>query len=360
MGLSSRHPETLTGDGARARHTSQCKSSESVENMGALLTNPPPLSLSLSHRRLCCFLGCFIAVLALPHYLTLLLQLYLTSNQPRGTSHRQTKCRLSQSLCRAALPPVRPSHICRVSVSAYRIAPFLDILTKSALIPPRCGTSFLNIHQQDPLPHFYPRMQNDDQFSWHGPLSIARCLSHCRPPIIENSPAFPPQLSPRFTHEITRHVRVGSHWDPAGREGGDRRSWRERNMCLPKEDISFGDVYRLLPTTDADGRSAAAAANTRILPEANSAQLRLDSGSCVHPNEKVGHLSSLYFTCLLRCIACTLQISHPSSFPSFFLSFFPSFSPRPFLILTWPSVRPSVRRFPTAQTRPSLGRLSAS
>ena len=45
-------------------------------------------------------------------------------------------------------------------------------------------------------------------------------------------------------------------------------------MCLQKEDISFGDVYRLLPASDGrtDGRRGA---STRILPEANSAQARL-------------------------------------------------------------------------------------
>ena len=42
-------------------------------------------------------------------------------------------------------------------------------------------------------------------------------------------------------------------------------------MCLQKEDISFGDVYRLLPASD--GRTDGA--STRILPEANSAQARL-------------------------------------------------------------------------------------
>ena len=44
-------------------------------------------------------------------------------------------------------------------------------------------------------------------------------------------------------------------------------------MCLQKEDISFGDVYRLLPASD--GRTDADGASTRILPEANSAQARL-------------------------------------------------------------------------------------
>ena len=96
--------------------------------------------------------------------------------------------------------------------------------------------------------------------------------SCCRPPpIIEISPALSlsaNRLCLRFTHEITRHDRVGIR-PAAGQAVGVGR--RERNMCLQKEDISFGDVYRLLPASD--GRTDGA--STRILPEANSAQARL-------------------------------------------------------------------------------------
>ena len=84
------------------------------------------------------------------------------------------------------------------------------------------------------------------------PSLAARVLS----PIIEISPALPlsaNRLCLRFTHEITRHDRVGIR-PAAGQAVGVGR--RERNMCLQKEDISFGDVYRLLPASDGrtDGR----------------------------------------------------------------------------------------------------------
>ena len=182
--------------------------------------------------------------------------------------------------------------------------------------------------------------------------------SCCRPPpIIEISPALSlsaNRLCLRFTHEITRHDRVGIR-PAAGQAVGVGR--RERNMCLQKEDISFGDVYRLLPASV--GRTDGRRQHTNI------ARGQLGSGSAparaCNQKEKVGSLSlppslqpsthpgSSHYSHLPRCIACTLQIAHP---------FLP---PRPFLIFTWLlSVRPSVRvrpgRLPPAQTRLTLGR----
>ena len=119
-------------------------------------------------------------------------------------------------------------------------------------------------------------------------------------------------------------------------------------MCLQKEDISFGDVYRLLPASD--GRTDGRRQHTNI------ARGQLGSGSAraraCNQKEKVGSLSltpslqpsthpgSSLYSHLPRCIACTLQIAHP---------FLP---PRLFLIFTWLlSVRPSVR------VRPPVGYL---
>ena len=124
-------------------------------------------------------------------------------------------------------------------------------------------------------------------------------------------------------------------------------------MCLQKEDISFGDVYRLLPASDGRTRTRTAPAH-EYCPRPT--RLRLGSGSAraraCNQKEKVGSLSltpllqpsthpgSSLYSHLPRCIACTLQIAHP---------FLP---PRLFLIFTWLlSVRPSVR------VRPPVGYL---
>ena len=182
--------------------------------------------------------------------------------------------------------------------------------------------------------------------------------SCCRPPpIIEIPPALPlsaDRLCLRFTHEITRHDRVGIR-PAAGQAVGVGR--RERNMCLQKEDISFGDVYRLLPASD--GRTRTAPAH-EYCPRPT--RLRLGSCSCVQSKRKSwlsfppsltptihssGQLALLAPSTMHRLHPPNCSPFPPSSpFSNFHLaSFRPSIRPRP-----------SPSRLPPAQTRLTLGR----
>ena len=145
-------------------------------------------------------------------------------------------------------------------------------------------------------------------------------------------------------------LRGTSEWGAGGESGGRQSDWRpswgERNMCLQKEDISFGDVYRLLPTTDR--RTGAGAGGRR--QHTNSARGQLSSGStlahaCIQTKKLALHPLLFVPPALHSLHPPNFLLFLPPSLPPFVLSL----SPRPFLILTWPSVR--VR----ASFRPSVG-----
>ena len=128
-------------------------------------------------------------------------------------------------------------------------------------------------------------------------------------------------------------------------------------MCLQKEDISFGDVYRLLPASD--GRTRTAPAH-EYCPRPT--RLRLGSCSCVQSKRKSwlsfphsltptihssGQLALLAPSTMHRLHPPNCSPFPPSSpFSNFHLaSFRPSIRPRP-----------SPSRLPPAQTRLTLGR----
>ena len=182
------------------------------------------------------------------------------------------------------------------------------------------------------------------------------------PPIIEISPALPltssaPGLLMRLrgTSErvsgAARRGREGADADrPAELEEG---GWdtggrgRERNMCLQKEDISFGDVYRLLPTTAGAGWGGR--------QHTNIARGQLGSGcvrACIRRKKLAIHPS------IHLAIHPLLWAPHVALLaPSQFLTLPPLLLSSPFSNFDL-AFRPSV--CPAAQTRPSHGRLSAS
>ena len=131
-----------------------------------------------------------------------------------------------------------------------------------------------------------------------------------------HSPLSANRLCLRFTHEITRHDRVGIR-PAAGQAVVVGR--RERNMCLQKEDISFGDVYRLLPATD--GRTRGRRQHTNI------ARGQLGSGSAraraCNQKEKVGSLSLPHSNHpLIRAARTTRTFHDASPAPSELLTLF--------------------------------------
>ena len=122
--------------------------------------------------------------------------------------------------------------------------------------------------------------------------------------------------------------------------GHGREGEREKHVFTERGHF----LWRCLSLIANDrGRGLGRASTHEYCPRAT----RLRLCSCVHSKEKVGHPSIHPSTSppILYFGLPTLHCLHPPNFSPFLLSF----SPRPFLILTWLSVRPSVRQHKPGQ-----------